>query len=166
MRDIFENVHTLLRERKLKRALNLMLNKNTNRIIAPYTEDINHAWFLIGDVYFKLGRMDEALAAFKKAYRHWKEDIDAMMLIGNCYDELGNPKTAKYYYIKAISTIGRKRHKRLDGLTYNLGNAYFDMGKYELAITQYKKVRKSNKEVYQLAQKTINLSQKRLKTNL
>jgi len=45
---------------------------------------------------------------------------------------------------------------------YNLGNALYDQGKYKLAIKEYQKVTISDKEIYDLAQKNIQQSKKKL----
>ena len=142
-------------------VLSILINKKTGRINKAYSTDLNHAWYLVGVVFYKREEFGDALLAFKKSYRYWKEDVDAIRAIGTCYSELGNPKIAKYYFIKA-KTIGGKEHKDIDILTYNLGNAHFDMEKYDLAISEYKKVRKSDKKTYQLAQKGIEQAKKRL----
>mgnify|MGYP000216966418 CR=1 FL=1 len=161
MSDQFDDIHKLLRAGKGNAVLSMLINKKTGRINKAYSVDLNHAWYIVGSVLYKQEKFGDALLAFKKSYRHWKEDVDAIKAIGTCYSELENPKIAKYYYIKA-KTIGGKRYKDIDALTYNLGNAYFDMEKYDLAISEYKKVRKSDKKTYQLAQKNIKHAKKHL----
>ncbi len=164
MSDQFDEIHKLLKAGKGNTALAMLINKETGRINKAYRADLNHAWYLVGSIFYKQEKFYDALLAFKKSYRHWKEDIAAIRAIGTCYSELGNPKIAKYYFIKA-KTIGGKKYKDIDILNYNLGNAYFDMGKYDLAISEYIKVRKSDKETYQLAQKNIEHAKKRLNKN-
>lgn len=150
----FDRITQLLKTSNCSEVLILLLNDSGNRIIPPYNSDLNHAWYLVGCAFYKQERYSNALKAFKNSYRHWTEDVDAIRAIGNCYSELRNPKTAKYYFIKAIS-IGGNYYKGADILTYNLGNTYFDMKKYLQAITEYKKVRKSDLKTYRLAQKNI-----------
>jgi len=154
MKDHFNKVDKILKSPKYSEALNILLNLNGNRIVHPYNSDLNHAWYLVGVVYFKKENYIDALCAFKKSYHHYRDDVAAIRAIGNCYSGLENPKTAKYYFIKAIN-IGGKKYKDINILTYNLGNAYFDMKKYDLAISEYKKVKKSDKETFDLAQKNI-----------
>ncbi len=168
--DPFDNIQKLLKASKYSQSLSLLLNDEQNRIASPYNSDCNHAWYIVGYIFYKQGDFNNALLAHKKSYRIWKEDVPTIKAIGICYSELGNPKMAKYYFIKAKKICGKK-YKYLNELIYNLGNAYFDMGKYDLAITEYKKVRKSDskeayhKETYQLAQKNIEHAKQKQKKN-
>jgi tetratricopeptide (TPR) repeat protein len=162
MTDKLDGVRKMLGVDKGVEPLSILLNKKTGRIKSPYNADLNHAWYIVGLIYYKQGSIASALSAFKKSYRHWSEDIAAIRAIGNCYSDLGNPRMAKFYFSKAINT-GGKNYKDLDILIYNLGNAYFDLKKYDLAIAEYKKVRKKDKTTYSLAQKNIKHAQKKIK---
>jgi len=150
----FKKIEKKLKSPKYSGILNDLLSLNGSRIISPFNSDLNHSWYLVGVVFFKKKNYLNALSAFKKSYRHYKHDTAAIRAIGNCYIELGNPKTAKYYFMKAIKTGGRK-YKDLNILIYNLGNAYFDLKKYDLAILEYKKVKKTDMETFDLAKKNI-----------
>lgn len=161
MKDNFSKIEKILKSPKYIEVLNILLNLNRTRVVVPYNSDLNHAWYLAGIVYFKQKNYIDALRAFKKSYHHYKNDIAAVRAIGNCYSELGNPKTAKYYFIKAIN-IGGDKYKDIDVLIYNLGNAYFDMKKYDLAISEYKKVNKNDEETFDLAQKNIKHAESKI----
>lgn len=151
----------MLKQQEYCEVINTLVNKNTKRISKPFSQDLNHAWYLVGLAYYKHENYNEALHAFMKANRNWKDDIAAIRAIGNCYSELGKPKSAKYYFIKARDMGGRK-YKDLNILNYNIGNAYFDLGKYQLAIDEYKKVKKSDEITYDLTKKNIRACKKRL----
>lgn len=161
MSNVFDIVEDLSRKGASAQVLGLLLNNESHRVVAPYTEDLNHAYYLAGLAFHKQGQVENALSAFKKSYRHWKEDVAALRALGNCYSELGNPKAAKYYFLKARH-VGGEKYKGWNILTYNLGNAYFDLGKYDLAISEYKRVRKSDITSYELAQKNIKHSLEKL----
>lgn len=150
----FDNIEKLLKSSNHSEVLLTLLNKKGDKIIQPYAIDLNHAWYLVGSAFFKQCEYNNALFAFKKSYRYWKDDIAAIRGIGNCYLELGSPQMAINYFSEAIK-VGGKKYKDLNILIYNLGNAYFDMQKYDLAISEYKKVKKSDAETFQLAQKNI-----------
>ncbi len=154
MKDHFDKIEKILKSPTYVEVLDLLLNSNGSRVVKPYNSALNHAWYLVGVVYFKQENYVDALHSFKKSYRHYKNDIAAIRAIGNCYSELGNPKTAKYYFMKAIK-MGGNKYKDINILIYNLGNAYFDMKKYDFAIFEYKKVNKNDKETFDLAQKNI-----------
>ena len=162
MIDVFKHIHDLLVSNDYELVLDEVLNFETGRIKAPYSEDLNHAWYIVGDCYFKLSDYQMALRAFKNSLRNRKSDYQAMVAIANCHSEMGKPKQAKHYLLKAILSPEAKA-QILDAIRYDLGNAYFDMHKYELAFDEYMKVRKSAPEVYSLARKNIELIQSKYK---
>lgn len=158
--DPFDEISKLLRSSRRNIVLSMLLNAETGRIKKPYISDLNHAWYIVGSILYKQQcAYTGALSAFKKSYRHWKGDVAAIRAIGNCYSDLGNPKMAKYYFEKA-RTVGGKKYKDIDIVTYNLGNAYFDMGKYRDAVKQYKKVGKRDKRLFKLACSNIKKAEK------
>lgn len=95
MSDQFDEVQKMQRAGKGNAALSMLINKKTRRINKAYSADLNHAWYLVGSVFYKQEEFGDALLAFRKSYRHWKEDVAAIRAIGNCYSELGNPKIAE-----------------------------------------------------------------------
>ncbi len=154
----FEILQKMMQQGKTRKVLGALLNQHSNRIVKPYKEDLNHAWYLVGVAYYKEKRYEEALLAFKNSYRHWRFDVDALRAIGNCYSELRNAKMAKYYFIKAKNLAG-KEYEGINALIYNLGNSYFDLGQYRLAISEFKKVKASDAKSYEFAQKNMKLAQ-------
>lgn len=56
-----------------------------------------------GRTYLKLGNYSEALACFNRALMINSEESDAYYYLGVYYDKIGDYKTSKYYYEKAIS---------------------------------------------------------------
>ena len=150
MGDCFEQIHKLLRQHKYSYAFKLLIDEKKGRIKSPFNSDINHSWYLVGDILYTAKKYTQALIAFKKSLRNWPEDYQAMCAIANCYSDLNKPKLAQRFLLKAIRVAGRK-----DELVYNLGNALFDQKKYEAAALEYKKVSKKNKMVYKLAIKNL-----------
>lgn len=158
MVDIFSQIYKLKEEGKYRLALSKLVDNKTGRVKSPYTEDKNHAWYTIGDIFFKSRKYYEAIRAFQKAHKYWTDDVEALWAIANCYSELGKPWLAKYYLIKAIAINGKK-----DELRYNLGNALFDMEEYEDAVREYKKVGKNNKKLCMLAASNIEKAKRKIK---
>jgi len=159
--ELFLPITDLIKTQEYEQVLSCLLNNSGNRIRTPYTADLNHSWYLVGLSYFKLSNYPDALAAFRRSYRHWKEDVAAIRAIGNCLSELEDPKRARIYFKKALN-IGGEEYKGYDILLYNLGNTYFDVGDFENAIKFYRKVSKNDHESYILAQKNINHAEKSL----
>ena len=79
-----------------------------------------------------------------------------MMALANCYSDLGNPRVAAFYLLKGLSIDNNN-----DDLRYNLGNAYFDLGEYEKAITEYGKI--EDGKVARLALKNARRAAKKIK---
>ncbi len=134
-KDIFELLHTKTRNGELKSALSCVLDFDLAKIRKPYDKDLNHSWYLVGNIYFRLGDFSQSLRAFRTAYLKNNNDYAAAKAIGNCYSELGKYKMAERYFRRALLL------KRDDEeLMYNLGNSLFDQKKYSDAICMYKKV--------------------------
>ena len=134
-RSLFLDVHRALQAQDSSKVIR-MLTGGGNRICSPYSSDINHAWYLIGDANFREGRYLDAKVAFRRALSHWREDADAMMAIANCYTELGQPRYAIRYLEKAL-----KFRPGDASLLFNLGNAFFDAGHFQQAVSTYKRAR-------------------------
>jgi tetratricopeptide (TPR) repeat protein len=133
----FGKVYRQIRSGRLASAERLLLGNEGARIRPPFNSDLNHAWYVVGDIRYRRGRMPGAVAAFRRALRHWPDDRDAMMAIANCYSELGRPRWSAYYLEKALRRRGHKPE-----LFYNLGNAYFDLDDFPKAIECYRSASK------------------------
>ncbi|WP_435106954.1 tetratricopeptide repeat protein [Arhodomonas sp. AD133] len=151
----YERVYRLLREGAYEDAIDEIMKRSTGRVRSPYSMDLNHAWYVLGNLYYESGDYASALESFKKAYRHRPSDAEAMWAIANCYSEIGKPRWSVYYLKKAISVTGGGNE-----LHYNLGNALFDMGDYSAAIREYKKVDSRSGVIYDMAQNNIGLARR------
>ncbi len=158
MSDPFDEIHKLEKSGKNSLALTRLLNDETGRIKKPYSVDLNHAWYTAGDILYKMKKYAEAIRAFKKALLYWREDIEALWAIANCYSELGKPWLAKHYLLKAVSLDGER-----DEIRYNLGNAFFDMRKYREAIEQYQTIKQSNNQLFRTAHLNIERAEKEIR---
>ena len=151
MRDpAFTKIESMIDNQEFLSALDHILNYETGRIKSPFSKDLNHAWYLVGSIYFMCDDFNQSLRALKCSLKHWEDDHQAMYGVACCYSELGKPKLAERYFRKALS-LSPNRGKYI----YNLGNALFDQNEYELAIIEYLKVPKSDLETHLLAQKNI-----------
>lgn len=157
-RDVFEEIHALLKQGHLKKALCNLYNSRNDTIKPPYNHDLNHAWYLVGDIYFRNKIFKLAVIAFKHALDDWQEDGDAYLAIGNCFDELCEFSSAEYHFRKALE-INPKCEKSM----YNLGNMLFDQEKYKEAIECYEKVVNRDTAVEKRSYKNLKLAKSRLK---
>lgn len=158
MKDKFEYLHALLEKGNFSDVLKALLNER-GRINEPYDDDLNHAWYIAGDVYYQSGDLRKSLNAFKKALTNRTDDIEAMWAIAECYSDLGSPSEAESYIRKALSILPERCE-----LIYNLGNALFDQKEYVEAIECYRKVMSTTKngELAEQAQKNYDSAMKRI----
>jgi tetratricopeptide (TPR) repeat protein len=93
------------------------------------------AYKYLAQVYYSSGdysvSLDNALAALKYAHN----DVDAMLMVANCYRELGENQKAEDYY-KAI----RKKFPAYGEVYRNLGELYLKMNRFPLS---YKMIQKA-----------------------
>ncbi len=158
--DIFETVHKTINKGQLEVALREILDLDFAKIRKPYANDLNHAWYVVGNIYFKLSDYSQSLRAFKSALKNDSNDQQAMHAIGNCYSELGRYKMAEKFFKKALS--GNESNLEL---TYNLGNSLLDQDKFVEAMNEYLKVINSknvNENLTKMAKENLVIAKKAL----
>lgn len=154
--DPFAKIHELLRRGKLSIALNLLIDASTNQIEDVFRFNRNHAWYCVGDVLYRQSKFDESKGAFKKSLRRRPEDVQALMAIGNCYDELKMPKFAERYFARALNVLNQNKEKarpRREAIMLNLANALFDQRRMTEAIKVYKKLGRAPLDIRRKAKK-------------
>lgn len=90
------------------------------------------AYNLLGKLYYKEGKMSEAIQAFKDSTIAYSSNFDAYKNLGNLFYDIGQIK-------KSIQFLERA-HNLNPGdynLKYNLGNAYYDNRDYLKAIEMW-----------------------------
>ena len=147
MSDTFDKLHTVIRRGRANDALRMLFDKTGRKIRKPYTDDLNHAWYLVGDILYDKRDYQKAVMAFKKSTRSRPEDYQALWATAECYSEMKRPRIAVRYWEKAISIAGAK-----DELVFNLGNAFFDLSEFKKAISCYDKVAKRSKVIHKMAE--------------
>jgi tetratricopeptide (TPR) repeat protein len=137
VKEIFDPVHTLIRDKRLSIALRTLIEYKTGKLRQPFSKYSNHAWYLVGDIYLKMANFDKAAIAFKKSMHHDIRDKDALLALGYCYSESKHPVKAKN-----ILERGRLLFPRDARIKYNLANAYFDLNNFEAAKRLYRALQK------------------------
>ncbi len=103
----------------------------------------------LGNVYLKKGRMDAAIAEYKKAISLNPNDASLYNNLGAAYLKKGRLDAAIAEYRKAISL------NPADALAYiNLGNTYSSKGRLDAAIAEYRKAISLNPD-YALAHNNL-----------
>ena len=112
--------------------------------------DLNHAWYVVGDIYFQQGEFSRALDSFQKSLDDRPDDVEAMMAAANCASALGDPTLSEKYLRAAL------KQSESAALLYNLGNALFDQGKFGEALCYFKRVPPSDTDIYAMAQRNLD----------
>ncbi|MFZ6769982.1 hypothetical protein ACO0LM_23250 [Undibacterium sp. Di26W] len=157
MSDVFDEIHLLLKKKAYDEALQLLLDSNTNNVQSRYDVDANHAWYIIGDIFYKKAEYGLATDAFKKALAHWPNDLDAMIAVGNCYSENEMLNEAENFLRES-----KKLFPASSTITYNLANSLFDQGKYLAAIKMYETISSEDEIIFNSSQKNIVKAKKKL----
>lgn len=154
---LFDELHILLREGEYDQVVLLLLGSGKN-INSPYDQDKNHAWYLLGDVYYLQEKYEDAVSAFKHSIGDRQDDVEAMLALANCYSEMELPDKAEKALREAM-----KYSPSDSSVIYNLANSLFDQGEYKKAIEIYEKIPSRDQEISELAQKNISHAKKLLK---
>ncbi len=148
---VFKEVHGLLRQSKFQLALDKLVEHNTGRLAFEFRKYANHGWYLIGDAYLKMEDHQAAIVAFKKSFAYDQTDPDALLAIGYCLSEIGQPGKAKKVLEKGVRLFRRDIRIR-----YNLANACFDLGQLDLALPLYRSLSKvQNPEIRRMTKSNI-----------
>jgi tetratricopeptide (TPR) repeat protein len=155
MSDHFDELHRLLKTGQYGEVLHLVFDSKTGRVKDPYGIDLNHSWYIIGDIFYKKNDFDFAISCFKKSLEFWSEDIESMLALANTYSELSQPEKSVYWLSE-----GLKISPDNPIFIYNYANALFDMDKFQEALDYYQKIPSSDPSVYDLATKNIKRCKK------
>jgi len=139
--DRFNSVYQLIRSKRYSQALRKLLSERAGKLAEGFAEEPNHAWYVVGDLYFKKKELRIATSAFRRSIAADGSDAQAYLALGNCYLGLGEHRKALKAYSQGLDADPRDAKLR-----YNLGNAYFDLGKYGQAATLYRSVNRSRDE--------------------
>lgn len=153
----FVKIHDLLRGGSLSAALNLLYSPETGQINEKFLIDRNHAWYTAGDIFFRQHKFLEAISAFQKSLRTRPDDVDALMAIGNCYDELKRPKLAERYFRRALD-LNESGEEQTCQVLFNLANALFDQRRFKEAAELYQKLERAPLDLRRKARKNYLLA--------
>jgi len=130
----YARIYELVRRKKFDDALNFL--RPNGRLAPEFRQEINHSWYVVGDILERKGDFPQALAAFKRALKDWPGDSDAMWSIADCYSEIGSFRMALKYYRMASTERPNE-----PGLLYNIANTLFDQGKFSEASDIYASIK-------------------------
>jgi tetratricopeptide (TPR) repeat protein len=94
----------------------------------------------LGLAYKEMGLIDEAISAFELSSTNAESRIDSISMIGICLSDKGDFEAAVKLYHDVLRTLNYQDPKYL-GLTYQLGEAYMELGRHVDAYKAFAKVR-------------------------
>jgi tetratricopeptide (TPR) repeat protein len=157
-KEVFEPVHQKIRQRRFQEALTMLYDQKANRLKPAFRNFPNHAWYVVGDIKYKIRDFNKAIEAFKKAIRQLPSDGDAYLALANSYSELKQVNLSIKALKKCIAfgaSDGRHR--------YNLGNCYFDIGDFEEASRYFKSVTRVQKNgIGALARRNLKICKEKM----
>lgn len=154
----FDEIHKLLSEGNLDLALHRIYDPADDTIKARFDNDLNHAWYIVGDIHSKKGEYEKALTAFKKSLDDRPDDMEARWALGDVYSSLGQYSDAEIHFSKALEINPDSKEMK-----YNLANALYDQGKYKDAIKFYKDIPNDEPSIGNKAMKNLGLAKSKLK---
>ena len=132
-------------------------------------------YFSKGYCYFKLKEFDKAIASYNKGLSlcaagktsqgHGPSEGDARRYLSMAYREKGDTGRAEKELRNAIQVFSKKKKGKRGGVTYQgRGLCYLELGEYQKAISDFKKVKKARfrPQNYITAQKNIGVSYLRM----
>lgn len=144
---MFEEVYSLTKQGRYEAAISLLYQPHTHTIVETFSDDQNHAWYLLADLFYKKKDLEQSKHCFRKALDYWSEDVDAYLGLANILHEQGNHDDAVITLRQALAFSADAR------LIYNYANLLFDQHRYAEAIQEYKRIDDSNPRLLDLAKK-------------
>lgn len=94
----------------------------------------------LGLTYKEMGLIDEAISQFKISMKGEKEKFKSLEMLGKCYEEKGELKTAEIIYKKTIENEKGKNPLPLLAFHYHLGILYATQNRINEAINEFKEI--------------------------
>ena len=127
------------------------------------TEDFSSHYDL-GLSYKEMGLIDEAINEFKIAMRGERERLKSLEMLGQCYEDKGELKTAELIYKRAIEKETQKDPVKMLAFHYHLGDIYARQGKLKEAIKEFKEIVEIDPEFGDVKEKIKQLSKQLMKS--
>lgn len=112
--------------------------RSARELVDRYPSDLHHR-FELGQIYFRLGRISEAIAEFQKAQNNPHRRVASLGYLGQCFARRGLHDVAVRTLQKAIDEKNTFDDEKKE-LTYQLGAVLEAMGRRNDAIDQFKKI--------------------------
>lgn len=155
--DVFMRVHQLLKANMRLEALDMVYDKDRDQLKPPFDSDPNHAWYIVGDIFFKNQKFPQSIAAFELSVEFEPADEEAQLALANAYSSNDEWASAEKVLRCALDVDLNN-----ESIRYNLANAFFDQEKYTEAVELYESISNRDEELYEMAQSNIRVAHNRL----
>lgn len=112
--------------------------QSAKELVDRYPSDLQHR-FELGKVYFRLGKINEAIGEFQKAQANPHRKIASLGFLGQCFSKRGLHDVAVRTLQKAVDEKQTFDDEKKE-LIYQLGLALEAMGRPNDAIEQFKQI--------------------------
>lgn len=102
--------------------------------VLAINEDATFCHHDIADLYYRMGRFEDALKELKEYHALAEPDEEVYFLEGRCHESLGNLKMARYLFRKAIHI-----YPGFQEAYYRMGDTYRAEENWQLAFNAYEK---------------------------
>jgi len=130
------------------------MKKYTAESLRPEASELNHEAYKRGCSLFQDGSFHKAKLAFEEALSYWPKDSQAWMALGNCEDELNQPKAAERCFRRALLYC---EDKNRSAIRFNLANSLLDQERHSEAIELYEQIPEES-DVYAPAQRNLSIA--------
>jgi tetratricopeptide (TPR) repeat protein len=120
--------------------------------------------FSLGQLYFEIGRTNEAIAEFQRVVRDVKYRLQSTAMLGKCFAIKGLDELAVSQLEKALAEANLLEEMGKD-IAYTLGGLYEKMGNFAAAEETYKKIFELDIGYLDIAEKMESIYRKRREKN-
>ena len=97
----------------------------------------------LGETWFEQGKYTEAIKLLEQVLLFDSQDAKTHLLLGRAYEKCNNPEKAAEH-IELAGKLGKKDNEIVEAIGYDIARNFCKSGKYEEAISAYKKEIKKN----------------------
>lgn len=152
----YREIYDLKNKGRYAVALSKLFESN-GRPCAQFSHDMNHFYYVVGDILFKMKRYKEAKIAFKKAVTNWPKDAQALFAIAHCCELLKQPGTAMKWYSRSLAS------KYSAEAAYNFANLLLDSGRETEAWLILSRIQSADPSLVKQARTNAQIAKEKLR---
>ncbi|MGI9413040.1 MAG: tetratricopeptide repeat protein [Hyphomicrobiales bacterium] len=159
MADPFDAIRSLLKSERYAEALEHVYDRRGDRIRAPFHHDLNRAWYIVADIFFKQDLFARSKTAFERSLLEHPNDVEALLGFAHACAELHH-----YAASERALRLALEENPFDDRVLYSLANILFDNERYEEAISLYERLISVGSRLSPGARKNLRLAVSQMRT--